>query len=68
MKKVSEEALEELRVILDCSVKEAVDNIENIVKGDKDTASTVLFSIQNALAIGEYVKIVKEKLGLRKDR
>ena len=67
MKKIN---IEELEEVLDSSVKETIDKMEKDAKEAKNVndASLFVFSLQNMLAMVEYKKLVKEKLGIEKER
>ena len=67
MKKISKEELEE---VLDSCIKETIDKMEKDAKEAKavNEATLFVFSLQNMLAIVEYKKLVKEKLGIEKER
>ena len=67
MKKIN---IEELEEVLDSSVKETVDKMEKEAKETKaiDGGNLFIFSLQNMLAMVEYKKLVKEKLGIEKER
>lgn len=68
MKKIN---IEELEEVLDSSVKETIDKMEKDAKKTKavdDDATLFVFSLQNMLAIIEYKKLVKEKLGIEEER
>ena len=67
MKKISKEELEE---VLDSCVKETIDKMEKDAKEAKavDESTLFVFSLQNMLAMSEYKELVKEKLGIEKER
>jgi hypothetical protein len=63
MKKISKEELEE---VLESCIKETIDKMEKDAKETKAVNDSTLFvfSLQNMLAMVEYKKLVKEKLGI----
>ena len=67
MKKIN---IEELEKVLDSCIKETVDKMEKDAKEAKAVSESTLFvfSLQNMLAMVEYKKLVKEKLGIEKER
>ncbi|MBQ4031903.1 MAG: hypothetical protein II625_09135 [Bacilli bacterium] len=67
MKKIN---IEELEKVLDSCIKETIDKMEKDAKETKAVNDSTLFvfSLQNMLAMVEYKKLVKEKLGIEKER
>lgn len=67
MKKIN---IEELEKVLDSCINETIDKLKKDAIEAKAVDETTLFvfSLQNMLAMIEYKKLVKEKLGIEKER
>ena len=67
MKKIN---IEELEKVLDSCINETIDKLEKYAKKDKafNEGNLFVFSLQNMLAMIAYKNLVKEKLGIEKER